>query len=201
MLRRVLQRAAALQLQACGAAASGGAAAAAGAALPSLAAAIQRLAPQQPAWPAAQLGAARQFAAGSGGGGEPPAAAAAASSSQPEQAAEQVLRSHSGSQQFSNMGEALEAWGKAMDEGGRAGCWRWRCRLLCGCPASSLEHQAAAGIRPACRACAYACTYCRRRAQPRTAHAAGDWGGAWDIFEGVLPVDGPEFPPLEALLE
>lgn len=36
---------------------------------------------------------------------------------------------------------------------------------------------------------------CRRRNLP-----AGDWESAWDIFEGVLPVEDGSFPSLESLL-
>ena len=126
-----------------------------------LAVALQRLQLQQPSWAAtpAQLGGARQFAAGSsggsGGGEQPPAAAATTSSGRdssegglpPAAVAvpEGQLSSESGALTFPDADAALEAWGKAMDD--------------------------------------------------------GDWGAAWDIFEGVLPVETDEFPALEELLE
>jgi hypothetical protein len=157
---RLLQRVAAQQLQQ-GACASGGLAAAGGGPLSALAVALQRLQLQQPSWAAtpAQLGGARQFAAGSsggsGGGEQPPAAVATTSSGHdssegglpPAAAAahEGQLSSESGALTFPDADAALEAWGKAMDD--------------------------------------------------------GDWGAAWDIFEGVLPVETDEFPALEELLE
>lgn len=54
-----------------------------------------------------------------------------------------------------------------------------RCRCLC---------------RPACHA--------PMQPPPPQPMAAGDWAAAWDIFEGVLPVEGAddEFPALEDLL-
>lgn len=131
---RALQRAAALQGAPASAAASGIAST-----LPGLAAALQRLALQQPSWAAAQAGGQRSFAAAAADGGS----SGEAGQQQQQQGAAQ-LRSESGQLTFADADEALEAWGQAMDQ--------------------------------------------------------GDWSTAWDIFEGVLPVDTEEFPSLEDLL-
>lgn len=118
---RALQRLSALQQAACSAAnAIGGGA---GQALPSLAAALQRLALQQPSWAA---GGARHYAAGGGGGEAPPPATAAAGADDAQEEEEEahgplVLQSESGALTFADADEALEEWGKAMDEGGRCG--------------------------------------------------------------------------------
>lgn len=118
-MRRALQRAAALQLQATCSAASSGVASAG--ALPALAAAMQRLAVQQTSWSAALLGGARQFAAGGGSGEQPPAAAAASTVAGEVESEEgpAQLHSESGRLQFEDSDQALEAWGQAMDEGGQ----------------------------------------------------------------------------------
>lgn len=123
---RSLQRAALQLQQACSA--SAGIAAAPGEPLPSLAAALQRLAlQQQPSWAA---GSSRQFAtaAGGGDGGEQGPAAAGDGSAQPPagQPAEDgssagPFVSESGRLEFQQYEEALEAWGQAMDEGAAAG--------------------------------------------------------------------------------
>ncbi|PRW05792.1 cytosolic phosphoglucose isomerase isoform A [Chlorella sorokiniana] len=113
--------------------------------LPGLAAALQRLTVQQPSWEAAQAGGQRSFAAAAAGGSgsSEDGGIGQQQAGQEPQGADQ-LRSETGQHAFANAEEALEAWGKAMDQ--------------------------------------------------------GDWSTAWDIFEGVLPVDTEEFPPLEDLL-
>lgn len=124
---RYLQRAALQWQQACSA--SAGIAAAQGEALP-LAAAMQRLAlHQEPSWAA---GGSRGFSAAAGGGGEQTPAAAGDGSAQPPAAPQGEGRSsaaafvsESGRLEFQDYEEALEAWGKAMDDGAAAasGCF------------------------------------------------------------------------------
>lgn len=104
---RALQRAAALQGAPASAAASGIAST-----LPGLAAALQRLALQQPSWAAAQAGGQRSFAAAAADGGS----SGEAGQQQQQQGAAQ-LRSESGQLTFADADEALEAWGQAMDQG------------------------------------------------------------------------------------
>ena len=123
-------------LQAC--LASEGLAAAASGGLPAFAAAMQRAAAQQPSWAAAaQLPSCRRFAAaaaagggGGGGGKQPPAAGDGGEGYEADEdeegtGAPMVLASESGRLQFGDVEEALEAWGKAMDEGAAGGQRRW----------------------------------------------------------------------------
>ncbi len=106
---RALQRAAALQATPASAAAS---------TLPGLAAALQRLSLQQPSWAAAQAGGQRPYAAAAadGGSGGEAGGSSQQQEGQEQQAASQ-LRSESGQLTFADADQALEAWGKAMDEG------------------------------------------------------------------------------------
>lgn len=155
MLRnlRALQRAALqLQAQAACSTASGGLAGAAGSPASALggalACAMQRLHLQPTSLAAAQLGGGvRQYAAAAGGGGgdEQPPAQEGGSSELTDAGRPEVLATASGRVEFKDGEEALEAWGKAMDD--------------------------------------------------------GDWGLAYDIFEGVLPTEAPdEFPDLQEML-
>lgn len=115
---RALQRAAALQAAPASAAGSGLAGS-----LPGLAAALQRLTLQQPSWAAAQAGEQRHFAAAaSGGSGDGQAGSSEAAGAADEPQGGIQLRSESGQLTFAGADQALEAWGRAMDEG--APGWR-----------------------------------------------------------------------------
>ena len=112
---RALQRAAALQLQqgACSASSAGSGL------LSALAAAMQRLqGPQHTSWASSQHNGSRQFAAAVGGGGAS-SGGGGSSGGREDALMSPMLASESGRLQFSDPDEALEAWGKAMDEGAR----------------------------------------------------------------------------------
>ena len=196
---RALQRAAALQLQqgACSASSAGSGL------LSALAAAMQRLqGPQHTSWASSQHNGSRQFAAAVGGGGAS-SGGGGSSGGREDALMSPMLASESGRLQFSDPDEALEAWGKAMDEGAR--------------PVVALR--AAASRRRRMRRRRRRCVHALPPLPPTVplllllvptppAAAAGDWGTAWDIFEGIAPVEdeggpdggGGEFPVLEELL-